>query len=276
MTLRAMTLDDLQTVLGWAAQEGWNPGLEDAEAFYAADPAGFLVKDLDGGPVAAISVVNHDPSFAFLGLYLCKPQYRGQGHGIAVWRAGLEHAGSRRIGLDGVPDQQANYARSGFAKFGRTIRFEGRAEVKSDPRVRFATQSELPLLVARDIKASGMRRETFATAWFAQSPTRQTTVLVDGTEIKGFATFRCCNPGTKIGPFYAASEADARALLASNPFAAPGDPVFVDVQEHDSALAILLRKMRFEPGFETARMFTGAPPKADPAPFQAIATMELG
>ena len=70
---RRMTLADLETVLEWAADEGWNPGVEDAEAFLAADPEGFFVTEDDGVPVAAISVVNHSPDFAFLGLYLCRP-----------------------------------------------------------------------------------------------------------------------------------------------------------------------------------------------------------
>ena len=56
--IRPMTVTELELVLDWAADEGWNPGLDDAAAFYAADPAGFLIKEVDGQPVAAISVVN--------------------------------------------------------------------------------------------------------------------------------------------------------------------------------------------------------------------------
>ena len=90
--IRPMTVTELELVLDWAAGEGWNPGLDDAAAFYATDPAGFLIKEVDGQPVPAISVVNHDPDYAFLGLYICKPAFRGQGHGINVWRAGLSSA----------------------------------------------------------------------------------------------------------------------------------------------------------------------------------------
>ena len=36
--MRQMTRAELDTVIGWAAREGWNPGLRDAEAFYATDP----------------------------------------------------------------------------------------------------------------------------------------------------------------------------------------------------------------------------------------------
>lgn len=273
MTIRAMTIEDLERVIGWAADEGWNPGLDDAAAFFAADPAGFIVKEVNGAPVAAISVVNHDADFAFLGLYLCTPAFRGQGHGMAVWRAGVAHAAGRCIGLDGVPDQQANYARSGFVKHGGTVRFEGRLDAVPDPRVRPVLPSELPLLVDQDARITGISRRAFASAWYAPTPTRQTFVLSDGERITGFATFRRCQSGTKVGPLCASSEADALALLAASPFDAP---MFVDVQGHDTALAKVLQQRGFVPTFETARMFTAAPPKSDPPKFHAIATMELG
>ncbi|MDF1871245.1 GNAT family N-acetyltransferase [Vannielia sp.] len=276
MTIRTMTVDDMQMVLHWAAGEGWNPGLDDAKAFLAADPSGFLIKEVAGEAVAAISVVNHDSDFAFLGLYLCKPAFRGQGHGMEIWRAGIAHAGARSIGLDGVPDQQANYARSGFAKYGSTTRYEGQIAPMADPRIRAASPGDMPTLIARDTTASGMKRAAFATAWFKNGPTRQTIVLAEGTGILGFATFRRCHLGSKIGPVYAASEADARTLLAANPFAQSGEPCMVDVYDHDAPLASLLKALNFEATFETARMFTGPQPASAPSRFQAIATMELG
>lgn len=276
MTVRAMTRDELQTVLGWAADEGWNPGLDDAAAFWAADPSGFLTKEVNGEPIAAVSVVNHDADFSFLGLYLCKPEFRGHGHGMDVWRAGIAHAGNRCIGLDGVPDQQANYARSGFRKSGSTVRLEGLIDLDPDPRARPTTAADLPHLIRRDAKASGMNRAAFSSAWLSQTPTRQTLVLQDGADITGFATFRQCGVGCKIGPLHASSEEDACVLVASNPFVTSSDPVFIDVPGHDTALAKLLGKHGFELVFETARMFTGTLPSSEPPPFHAIATMELG
>ena len=276
MTTRAMTLAELQTVLDWAADEGWNPGLDDAQAMHAADPHGFFVKVVDGAPVAAVSVVNHTPDFAFLGLYLCRPEFRGQGHGMDVWRAGIAHAGGRSIGLDGVPEQQANYAKSGFVKYGRTVRFEGRIDAAPDPRVGLAPEGDIGALIAFDARMCGMDRTAFAASWFNSSANRQTVVLKDRGAITGCATFRRCRAGVKIGPLYAASQRDAQALLASNPFAQADDPVLVDVPDPESPLGTGLKAQGFQPVFETARMFTGERPDADPTPFHAIATMELG
>ncbi len=36
--IRTMALDDLALAVDWAAAEGWNPGVDDARAFMAADP----------------------------------------------------------------------------------------------------------------------------------------------------------------------------------------------------------------------------------------------
>ncbi|MEO1882434.1 MAG: hypothetical protein ABGX71_02360 [Methyloprofundus sp.] len=45
--IRRMQADELQTALDWTQQEGWNPGLHDAETFYQADPNGFFIGELD-------------------------------------------------------------------------------------------------------------------------------------------------------------------------------------------------------------------------------------
>ena len=39
---RTMTEEEVSTAVALAAREGWNPGLADAECFYAADPEGFF------------------------------------------------------------------------------------------------------------------------------------------------------------------------------------------------------------------------------------------
>ncbi|MFK7744109.1 MAG: GNAT family N-acetyltransferase [Roseobacter sp.] len=276
MTIRVMSHDDLCVVLNWAEKEGWNPGLDDAAAFHAADPSGFLIKTLDGQLVSAISVVNHTADFAFLGLYLCKPEFRGKGYGMDIWRAGLAHAGHRVIGLDGVPDQQENYARSGFVNCGKTVRYEGHLPCAPDPHVRCVSPQEISLLIDHDAKAAGIRRDAFARAWFAGSANRQTMVLTKGTDITGFATFRRCCIGTKIGPFKASCEADALALLSSNPFCMPSEAAYIDIPDKSASFAKLLFQNNFTPVFETARMYSGPAPKPVFATYQAIASMELG
>ena len=46
--IRTLTLLEVEALVSWAGEEGWNPGLADGAAFYAADPGGFLGVFVDG------------------------------------------------------------------------------------------------------------------------------------------------------------------------------------------------------------------------------------
>ncbi len=91
LAIRVMGRPDLDQAIDWAAAEGWNPGLKDAECFQAADPAGFLMGYLDGQPIGCISVVRYSSTFGFLGFYIVRPDRRGQGFGYRLWQAGMAH-----------------------------------------------------------------------------------------------------------------------------------------------------------------------------------------
>ena len=113
LQIRTMTCDDVDLALAWAAREGWNPGIADAECFHAVDPAGFLLGCLDGEPIGCISVVAYGLTFGFVGLYMVKPELRGRGYGHHLWQIGMARLKTRIVGLDGVIAQQENYKRSG-------------------------------------------------------------------------------------------------------------------------------------------------------------------
>ena len=131
--VRAMRPEEIGLASDWAADEGWNPGLADPACFGTVDPEGFLLGELDGRPAATISVVNYDANFAFLGFYIVRPDLRGRGYGLRIWQAGMAHAGSRTVGLDGVIAQQENYKKSGFILAYRNVRFGGQMPAPISP-----------------------------------------------------------------------------------------------------------------------------------------------
>jgi ribosomal protein S18 acetylase RimI-like enzyme len=135
--IRPMTRQELERAIDWAAAEGWNPGLNDANCFHATDPGGFLLGLIDDKPVATISVVKYGDRFGFLGFYIVKPEYRGAGNGLKIWNAGLEYLKGRTIGLDGVVAQQDNYQKSGFTLAYRNVRYQGTGDGRlvTDPGV---------------------------------------------------------------------------------------------------------------------------------------------
>lgn len=282
--LRAAALADVEMMLDWAAAEGWNPGLDDAAAFLAADPEGFFIAELAGRAAASISVVNHGRDFAFLGFYICRPENRGQGIGLRLWEHALAHAGARTVGLDGVAAQEANYARSGFVRAGATLRMEGMLAPRADPRIAVAAPQDMATLVRLDAAANGFARPRFLEAWLAPTPNRRSVVLRRGGEIAGFATLRCCRAGIKAGPVIAPGEADVLALVragldglavgAPGASGAPG-PVILDVPSENRGLLDALGQRGFAESFATARMYRGKAPRPT-GDLGAIATMELG
>ncbi len=267
---RTMTKADLGVALSWAADEGWNPGVEDAEPFYAADPEGFFVAELNGQPVAAISVVNHTDALAFLGLYICRPEHRGQGIGLGLWTHAVRHAGSRTIGLDGVPDQQANYEASGFRHAGQTQRFEGRIGGDRHSDIRLATPSDIPHLSALEATATGYAKNRLNAAWLAQADTRQTLCLGE----RAFATWRKCQGRSKIGPLVAPDLDTATVLILHIAALAP-DGIVIDLPQHMGPLAKWCEDRGLTVSFGTARMYKGKAPQPGRDLF-AVSTLELG
>lgn len=76
--VRAMRADEIGLAVDWAAAEGWNPGLADAQCFAVVDAGGFLVGEHEGKPAATISTVVYNDRFAFLGFYIVRPDLRGR------------------------------------------------------------------------------------------------------------------------------------------------------------------------------------------------------
>ena len=275
--IRTMGLDDLTRALAWARDEGWNPGVDDAAAFLAADPDGFLVGTLGAEPVSTISLVRYGDRFAFLGLYIVSPAHRGRGHGHALWTRALDALPSGTVvGLDGVVAQQDSYRRSGFEPAHRNVRWGGRVASLPPPSdaVRFLTVCDLALLTAYDVFPAP--RDAFLAAWLGGSPTRRTAGWVEDGRLLGTGTIRACHDGWKIGPLVADSPEIAEALVSALAGPVAPGPVFIDVPEPHEAATALARRLGLEPTFETARMYRGADPRLPLDRIFGITTLELG
>jgi hypothetical protein len=277
----AMTPADLDRAVDWAAAEAWNPGLDDAEAFLAADPGGFLMGRVDGAPATAISVVAYGPAFGFLGFYICRPEFRGRGFGMATWQAGMARLGGRIVGLDGVVAQQANYAKSGFALAHRNVRYGGRATATetADPRiVELGRDRPLGLagaVVAYDRAFFAGPREAFLRNWL-RPPGRRTLAFVEGNEVRGYGSVRACRSGYKIGPLFADTPDIAERLLAALTGRLRGTEIFLDVPEPNAEAVALATRHGLAPVFETARMYRGSAPDLPLSRIFGITTFELG
>jgi ribosomal protein S18 acetylase RimI-like enzyme len=275
LSITSADASEVATIIDWAADEGWNPGLHDVAAFHATDPGGFLLGFIGGEPVSAISVVRHGPTFAFVGLYLVRPAWRGQGHGLAMWHAGLELAGDRVVGLDGVVARQADYRRSGFAFVRRNVRYGG--EGGGLPPVGLTPLADVPFedLLVFDATIFPAAREAYLRAWLAM-PDAHGLAVTTGTGPAGYGVARRCRTGVKIGPLFADDPPVAEALYAGlAAWAGPG-PIFLDVPEPNGAAVALAERHGLAPVFETARMYRGDAPDEPVHRIFGVTSFELG
>lgn len=268
-TIRTLTLPEIGALLDWAAAEGWNPGLNDAVAFRAADPSGFFGAFVDGRMVAGISAVAYDASFGFIGLYICHPDWRGQGHGKAVWDAGMAYLGERTIGLDGVPEQQANYAAMGFVPAYETIRMSGTLTSDRAANHQIPPVASLEDILDLDRHCFPARRDDFLRAWLAP-PNRSMVHREDGA-VNGYAVLRPCRSGAKIGPLFAHDMSAALDLLTT-----VSGPVQIDVPALQTDWLRALAARGLTAGFRTRRMYRGPLPTISLARVFGVSSLELG
>jgi Acetyltransferase (GNAT) domain len=275
-TIRTLNAAEVGTLVGWAADEGWNPGLDDADAFRTADPDGFIGAFLGEEMVAGISVVAYGDDFGFIGLYICRPDWRGQGHGKAVWDAGMARLGNRTIGLDGVVEQQANYASMGFAPAYRTVRYSGRLDLSAGPGdgVRPITPDLVPGILAYDRQCFPGPRKAFLEKWLR--PPRTAFAIENHGAITGYGCARQCREGWKIGPLFADNMDASNRLLGALAGNAGSSDLHIDVPETNGGFAKLLMASGLRSGFETARMYRGRTPRIVQKRVFGITTLELG
>jgi len=96
VNVRNMSQEEMGLAIGWAAAEGWNPGLDDADCFYEADPCGFFLAELDGKPIGCVSAVAYGERFGFAGFFMVVPEHRSHGIGLRLGRIPKHHR--QRIG----------------------------------------------------------------------------------------------------------------------------------------------------------------------------------
>lgn len=280
ITVGVATAQEWQQITSWANHEGWDIGHHDFAVFHATDPGGFFVGRLDGRPVAALSVVNYSDDYAFMGNYLVDPAHRGKGYGLATWEVAIGHAGSRVIGLDGMPVQEANYKKFGFVSQYRTIRYAGpltgRPAATAPPGTELLAPHHLDAVAAYDRTYFPTPRRAFLERWLT-APGHTAHVRFQGGRLTGYGVIRPSPGGHRIGPLYADTPRDAEALFdALTAPLAPGAPLCLDAPEPQQAAASLAASRGLAHQFHTVRMYRGPAPAAGPERAFALTELAMG
>lgn len=274
-TVRVMTAADMDVVMGWAADEGWNPGLGDGLLMRAADPDGFLVAVDRGEVVGGIGVPRFGDGFAFAGLLIVRPDHRRSAVGTRLALAGLRHAGDRVLGTDGVLERVAAYERLGFESAFAHVRWSGRPGPAETPGVVDRAHVDADALVDLDDACFPGDRRAFMRAWLG-TPHVVRAVMRDG-RARAFGVARQAVDGWRVGPLLGDDPVHVESVLRSLAAALPGAVLHVDVPDRNPRATALMERLGMTRGFTCMRMYRGGAPA--PVEVDAIygnGTLEVG
>lgn len=273
-----MRRDELPVAVEWAVAEGWNPGLADAECFWLEDPGGFFCAEADGKMIGSVSVLNYNDRFAFAGLYIVSPAYRGKGIGMQLYRHAMRHAGSRIVGGDGVVAMVPKYEKDGglFLHY-NNARYEGTGGGLMPNGLTPVQKVNFADLLAYDTAHFPAKRESFLRFWISHKDHAGFAKLDKNGKILGYGMRRTCHRGYKIGPLFAKDRKTAELILDGLIADIPGEPFFLDIPRPNTAAVALVEDRKMVPVFFTARLYS----TKDPVPLPldeifGVTTFELG
>lgn len=279
--IRSMTREEIGTALDWAQDEGWNPGIFDADAFHAADEKGFLIGMLGDEKIAMISAIRYGEGFGYIGFFAVKPAYRGNSYGLKIWEAALARLSGRMIGLDSVMTTQDFYAQSGFRSAHRNIGYRCKGGGPMPPMALCEKIVSLPALSLNDIVAYDRdffpeaRREFFQ-KWIG-IPYSTVIGIKEHDKLVGFGVMRPCREGMKIAPLFADTPEIAETLfMVMRAQTREEENIFIDMPESNPAAMALARRYNMDIVFETMRMYTQTIPDLSVSRTYGVTSPELG
>jgi GNAT superfamily N-acetyltransferase len=278
--IHALTREELDVAVQWAADEGWNPGLHDADAYYACDPNGFFMAFEEGQRTGFVSVVKYTPHFSFMGFFIVRPDLRGGWIGPTLAEYARQYNGRAVAGLDSVLDEAGHYSSIfGFEPAYHNMRYKGTfggSSVPPDSRIRSYAASDLEAIERYDRDCFPAPRHAFLERWFMQ-PEAHALVDYDGATLTGYGMVRPAHDGWRIGPLFADNPERAGALFDALVSRVPaGSTVYIDIPLPNQGAVDIVSSHHMTPMFETVRMYIGPAPQIALDKVFGVTTLELG
>ena len=281
LNFQKLDLEGVKTLVRWAEEEGWNPGPNDADVYYATDPDGFYGYYHKGKLIAGGSIVSYSKEFGFMGFFIVKPEFRSLGIGRKIWYQRRDMLLSRLnkdapIGMDGVIAMQPFYKKGGFEILFRDERYEKTGtKFTTDKNISSISDDDFESIIAYDKQCFGFVRPQFMKPWL-KLPGNKTFKYVEEGRLKGFAIVRKANKGYKICPLFADNESVAEKLYIACLNSVIGKPLYLDIPVINKGAVNIIKKYNATYVFECARMYYGKPPEVAIDKIFGITTFELG
>jgi len=283
---------DLDVVTGMAREQDFAPGMGDIEIYANTDRQGIWLAWQDNVPVGCIAAVTYSPSYAFIGLFVVKPEHRGQGIGRRLWQHALKTLNSVEcVGLEAAVQMVGFYEQAGFQKDCITTRRQMlcRSDQSEHPNTTLLQRSDITVVPLREISLEAIQRYDerheisprphFLELWLRHRAGDVFVARDSQGACHGYVRIRPCllpiGEGWRVGPWLAEDPGMA-SLLLNNAIDRHRGIVLIDTPGHNPSAKTITTAKGFKPMGSTVRMYKGLMPEGHDRNIYGLACLELG
>lgn len=255
--LRLMTTQDIPAGMGLKDIAQWNQTSVDWEGLLSASPQGCFVAEDDHRVIGTSATIVYESRFAWIGMLLVDPEYRGRGIGTALLERAMGYLDSQNVltaKLDATPQGKLLYSKLGFVSEYEVERWM----LKRQPGEKAVRQVSVAIEDVRllDREIFGADRSELLHSMDKEEP-EFTQVTRQGEHVSGYVFGRRGSLADQIGPWMATSEDVAAALLDEFLRRLDRELVFVDCMCGNQWALPLVKARGFEFSRSLTRMFRG-------------------
>jgi GNAT superfamily N-acetyltransferase len=258
MNLRTMTPADIPAGMRLKDLAGWNQTSADWRRFLEGSPQGCFAVEVEGKVVGTAATIVYENRFAWIGMVLVDPDFRGRGIGTRLLEKTIEHLDEIGVGtvkLDATPLGQPIYEKLRFKdeyEIERWVLKRSVPEAVSTPEPYPASDDVLQL----DHEIFGADRGSLLRSLAAENRDFTIGTKQDG-EIAGYTFGRRGTLADHMGPWMARDERVAAGLLDEFLRRSRRETLFVDALKSRRFVSELLLARGFRVSRPLTRMVRG-------------------
>jgi predicted GNAT family acetyltransferase len=245
---------------------GWNQTAADWQRFLERSPHGCFVAEVDGQVCGTVATIPFDDRFAWIGMVLVDPGYRGRGFGTTLLEKAIDYLDELNLSalkLDATPQGKPLYEKLGFRseyEIGRWTLRRSPSDSTKPPRTA-VNESVSPELLERicqyDREVFGADRSFLLKSLHEDAPEFTQAILKTGA-LAGYAFGRRGSFADHLGPWTAVDTPTARELLGGFLASSSRAIQITDCMNAHPATGDLLRSVGFSYARPLIRMFRGS------------------
>ena len=264
--LRTMTRTDIPGGMRLKEIAGWNQTAADWGRFLSSSPQGCFVAEVDGRVCGTATTISYESRFAWVGMVLVDPEFRGRGIGTKLLERAIECLDILRIPtvkLDATPLGRPLYEKLGFVTEYEIERCTLKRPANQGANVSCAelppslSPDELEAICKADREIFGADRSSLLKSLHGEAPAYAVGLWNAGS-LSGYVFGRRGSFGDHLGPWMSRDPDTARHLLEAFVSRSSRETLVVDCLRSNAAAGDLLKSFGFSYSRPLTRMYRGA------------------